>query len=255
MINKEKKIAILVQARVGSSRLPNKIILPFYNDNSLLNLLFCKLSSNFNVPIILATTINPLDDPLEKLAKQSDILVNRGSENNVIERFVESAEKFNVDTIVRICSDNPFLSVKYLNELISNWNDSLDYLSFAMKDGTPSILTHYGFWAEMVSLKALQKADEILSATDAHREHVTSYIYTNPKIFKTNFLNIPDSIQKHNNIRLTLDTKNDFEVQKEIYSALFHKKTNFDVEEIIKYLEENSSLFEKMKTEIIKNSK
>ena len=248
-------IAFILQARVGSIRLPNKIILPFYNEKSLLKLLIDKLVTNFNIPTIVATTTNPLDDSLEKLAKQSNVLVNRGSENNVIERFVKSAEKFNVDTIVRICSDNPFLSVEFLNELIFNWDDSFDYLSFALNNGTPSILTHYGFWAEMVSLKALQKANKILPESDYNREHVTSYIYSKPEVFKVHFLDIPDYIQKHNKIRLTLDTKNDFELQKELYSELINKNPNFDVEDVVKYLEMNYSIFEKMTTEIINNSK
>ena len=254
-MKKINNIAFIIQARAGSTRLPNKIIKSFYNKSCILELLFKKLSQNFNIPTILATTTNPLDDPLEKLAKQSNVLVNRGSENNVLQRFIKSAEKFNVDTIVRICSDNPFLSIKYLNEIISNWDDSFDYLSYVMNDGTPSILTHYGFWAEAVSLKALQNANAILPESDSNREHVTSYIYSKPETFKVHFLNIPEYIQKHNKTRLTLDTKNDFELQKEIYADLIHKNPNFDAEEIIKYLERNPLIFEKMTKEIIKNSK
>ena len=211
---------------------------------------------NFNLPIILATTNNHKDDSLvQSLINENDVLTYRGSENDVLKRFIKSAEKYKIDSIIRICSDNPFLSVKFLHKLIESWEPGMDYLSFRLSDGTPSILTHYGFWAEMVSLKALQKTNKLLDSSDKNREHVTSYIYKNPVLFNVNFIEIPEYIEKHKDIRLTLDTYNDFQLQKDIYKELVDKNPNFDVEEVIEYLKKNEALLDKMKSEIKKNVK
>lgn len=248
-------IGIIIQARTGSSRLPGKIILPFFENNSILTLLIEKLNRNFSNPVIISTTKKPNDDVIIEQAKKLKIKFYRGDTNNVLKRFIDTATHFNLKTVVRICSDNPFLSIKYLKELIEVWNDDFDYLSFRLSDGTPSILTHYGFWAEVVSLEALKKADVNLPANNKHREHVTSYIYSHPNMFSLKFLDIPTSIQIRDKIRLTLDTLADFKLQKYIYAYLVNKNPNFDVEEIIDFLEKNPSYYELMNMEILKNTK
>jgi len=248
-------IGIIIQARTGSSRLPGKIILPFFENNSILTLLVEKLNRNFSNPVIISTTKKTNDDVIIEQAKKLKINFYRGDTNNVLKRFIDTATHFNLKTVVRICSDNPFLSVKYLKELIGFWNDDLDYISFRLSDGTPSILTHYGFWAEVVSLEALKTADVNLPAKNEHREHVTSYIYSHPNMFSLKFLDIPPNIQTHDKIRLTLDTLADFKLQKYIYAYLANKNPNFDVEEIIDFLEKNPNYYELMNMEILKNTK
>ena len=117
-----------------------------------------------------------MDDKLVEMCVQHEILSYRGEENDVLKRFVSAAENFGIKAVVRICSDNPFLSVNYIAELLEFWDDKFDYVSYCLSDGIPSILTHYGFWAEIVKIDALLKTDKLLGESDEDREHVTSFI-------------------------------------------------------------------------------
>ena len=247
--------AFIIQARLGSTRLPKKVVLPFYENKSLLDLLITKLKLNFENPIIIATTDKREDDEIASFGKEKEVKIYRGSETDVLSRFIGAAQMYGVDTVVRICSDNPFLSVHYIKELKKKWNSSMDYLSFAFKDGTPSILTHFGFWVEFVSLEALMKVDNILEEDNARREHVTNFIYTSQKDFNVVLSPVPDFFNNYKNIRLTLDTKEDFNLQQHIFKNIYTKNPGFDVPEVINYLEQNPKFFKMMEKEIYKNRK
>lgn len=248
------KTAFIIQARTGSTRMPNKILLPFYNEKSILELLLEKLSNNFRIPVILATTTSQFDDPIQKVANNIGVKCFRGSESDVLDRFINAAEFFNVENIIRICSDNPFLSVRFIQNILDNWTDQTDYLSFQMKDGTPSIRTHYGLFTEMVSLKCLKKVQQRTNEMLYH-EHVTNYIYDHSDAFNLKFIPIPDYLQENKQIRLTLDTPNDFKIQQDIYAHLMDQNPKFGPNEIFSYLNNHPDLVEKMKKEIIANTK
>ena len=118
-------LGIIIQARLGSTRLPGKVTLPFYNGKGILELIIDNLSSNFkNTPIIIATTNRQNDDEIFKLANDKNIKCFRGSENNVLDRFIHAAEYFGLTEIIRVCSDNPFLNISSLKFLINNFNKS-----------------------------------------------------------------------------------------------------------------------------------
>lgn len=109
--------AFLVQARMGSTRLPHKVLRPFYNNNCILDLLVDKLNQIAGTKIIIATSVGSENDVIEQFCKERNIVCFRGEENDVLKRFIDAAEANGVDRIVRICSDNPFLE---LNS-IKNW--------------------------------------------------------------------------------------------------------------------------------------
>lgn len=103
-------IGIIVQARMGSTRLPGKILKQFYGDKTLLETLLENLHKVQGSKVIVATSVNENNDQLERFLTEKGELVFRGSENDVLDRFIKAAEANNVDGIVRICSDNPFMS-------------------------------------------------------------------------------------------------------------------------------------------------
>ena len=111
-------IYFFVQARVGSSRLPNKILLPFYNGKNILELLIEKLQQVENTGVIIATSTNPNCDPIEAIAQKKGAICFRGSEDDVLQRFIDAAEKNQVNQLIRVCSDNPFLDLHGLRELV-----------------------------------------------------------------------------------------------------------------------------------------
>lgn len=246
---------IIIQARSGSTRLPNKMNLPFYKDLTILDVIFKQLLQSFShSQIILATTIMAKDDLIARRGEDYNLNVFRGDENNVLDRFIESAKKFNAETIIRVCADNPFINADFIEELINNFkNEASDYLSFSTKDNTPSIKTHYGFFAEITSLKTLV---DVSQETDDkfYMEHVTNYIYAHPEKYKINFVPIPDFIEKAD-IRLTVDTLEDFNVCKEIYSYLVDNNLKLSPENIINYINQNKHLHKLMTNQINLNKK
>ena len=247
---------IIIQARTGSTRLPQKMILPFYENEGIFSLLLKKLTSTFDKKdIILATSTNPNNDVLVEIAKHYDVNCFRGSENDVLQRFIDAAKEFNAENIIRVCADNPFLDVFYIELLVEKFEKfNCDYLSYITSDGTPSIKTHYGFWAEAVKLSALEKVKS-LTDENLYHEHVTNFIYANRDIFDVNFFEIIPEIDRHKDIRLTIDTQVDFDIQKEIYAKLNNYIPNFTSLNVIDFLEDNPHYLEIMKNEILKNQK
>lgn len=248
---------ILIQARTGSTRLPGKMKSVFYNDLTLAQLIFKKLSSlNTHLPVVLATSTNSNDDCLEEWAKSYGLKVFRGDEEDVMNRFIEAAELYNIKTIMRVCADNPFLSVAHITELLQRQTENnSDYLSYQMKDGTPVIKSHLGLFTEVVKLSALKKAKE-LTSEKLYREHVTNFIYGNPEKFDVKFIDLAPELSERKDIRLTIDTQEDFETSAMLFSGLCkNNNPEVPISEIISYLRENPTVLAKMQKEIEKNAK
>lgn len=243
----------ILQARLGSTRLPGKILLPFYRDHSILDIIIERIS-NISENIIIATTTNDIDDPIVKYATNKGINHFRGSENDVLNRFINASEKYNVDKIIRICCDNPFITLNELLELKTlAEKEDYDYMSFII-DTKPSITTHFGFFTEFVTLDALKKVSS-LTKNKLYHEHVTNYIYTHPNEFKINFIDETHLLKEKPYIRLTIDTPTDFSNASIIYSHLLEKNMPITIENIVKEVDIHHELKEKMKEEINNNLK
>ena len=248
-------IGIVIQARLTSTRLPRKVLLPFYGSTTILDILIDRLRS-ICLNIVIATSSKSENDELVSFAMNKNVSCYRGSEDDVLQRFIDAARYSNITHIIRICSDNPFLDVTSLKELISTveGNQNHDYISFNI-DGTPSIKTHYGFWAEYVSLDALMRINS-LTAEHLYHEHVTNYIYTHPQLFSIKWLEVPSFVKQHRSVRLTIDTKEDFENAAHIYAALYSQVgCNPSMEDVLTYLDAHREYYGLMESQIYKNSK
>ncbi|ROS80011.1 glycosyl transferase family 2 [Muribaculaceae bacterium Isolate-036 (Harlan)] len=235
---------IIIQARTGSTRLPSKMIKHFYEDKSVLDILLDRLNSNKEYlsisDIIVATSEKKEDDKIHEIASRHGVKVYRGSENDVLDRFIAAAEHYGVEKIIRICADNVFLDLESLRFLSIVFSEVVyDYVSFKTSSGKPSILTHYGFWTEGVRLSALKKA-YAMTAEKIYHEHVTNYIYNTPDKFRILLFPIDDmvkGIEARTNIRLTLDTKDDFELQQQLFMELQEKGLQNSPKTIIEYID------------------
>ncbi len=250
------KIGIVLQARTNSTRLPQKMILPFYDKMGILETILIRLKKNiFDIPIIVATTTNECDNIIEKICTRHNIQTFRGKEEDVLNRFIETSMKFNLEKMIRICCDNPFLDISALiKQIISFEKSDNDYWCYCKSDQTPTIKTHYGFWGEGVTAKALMKINEFTSEKHYH-EHVTNYIYTNKSKFNIHFETIHKNIEESSNIRLTIDTMQDFVLAKQVYRQLLENKIEFEAKKIIEYLTNKHDWIVKMKNEIELNTK
>ncbi|EIM77248.1 polysaccharide biosynthesis protein [Nitritalea halalkaliphila LW7] len=247
-------LACIVQARLGSSRLPNKILLPFYEGKSVLEILLTKISAHFpSLKLIVATTVSLSDQPIVDLCEKLQVSCFKGDEADVLSRFIDAAEAFQVEKIIRICSDNPLLNLMALQELIQiSASSAASYVSFKTSAGTPTIKTHYGLWAEYVTVEALKQVKQ-LTQESLYREHVTNYIYANSNVFSTYLAPIAKQIEQYPQLRMTLDTKADFELLQQIYAEI----PNFDgsPEQLIEKIAANEEWLQIMHKQIIQNEK
>src|SRR5690606_24930515 len=124
---------------------------------------------------------------------------------NVLKRFIDAGNQYSASHVIRVCADNPFLDVNFLKELIiySKENDNSDYWSFKTNKNIQVIKTHFGFFAEIVTLDALKKTNSY-TKKDIYLEHVTNYIYTN-KGFKCKLKLLPNYLKNRENLRFTID--------------------------------------------------
>lgn len=258
---------IIIQARVKAHRLPSKLLLPFYDGKTVLDLIIERLLSftskcKIKIPIILATSTNKADTQLIKFAQKYKINWFRGDEHNVLKRYVDCCDQYDIDHVIRICADNPFLSIKYLQTLLSFVVTSLadkklkyDYISFTLDDKLPSIKEHIGIFAEYTTLSALKS---ILYSTinPFYLEHVTNYLYTHPHNYKIYLIHFeyetPTTLKS---IRLTLDTIEDFTLLQDLYSSYINNSYDpeINLKDIMKLLEPEH--YQAMKQQIELHSK
>jgi len=256
-MNKDRSTGIVIQARMGSSRLPGKMARKFYDGKSLLEIVLERLITvSENVPVIVATTVKSADNYIEQTSKSMGVSVFRGSEEDVMARFIGAAEENDLKTIIRICADNPFIQPGYVRQLM-NYNEDLscDYVGFRLNKNQPAIKTHLGFFPERVELEALKSIHG--SGVDSHfREHVTNYFYSNEnKRFTVNWidLNYPEDVI--DKVRLTIDVERDFKISDQIYQYFRENELQDSDSEIIKYLKGRPLLLEKMEENIRENEK
>lgn len=245
---------IIIQARLGSTRLPRKILKEFHDGKTLLETVINNLQNVSDAKIIVATSINPNNDELESFLKERDITVYRGSEDDVLSRFIGAAQTNGINGIVRICSDNPFLDWHGVAALIEKAKTSdADYIGYRINN-TPSIKTHFGFWGEYVTFDALKRVAATTDEKPAH-EHVTIHIYTHPEKYKCEWIECPAYLQGRNDIRLTVDNAEDFENAQEVYKTLIEANPNFGLEDVVRYIDEHTKLRDSMRQMIEKNQK
>ncbi|WP_153632785.1 cytidylyltransferase domain-containing protein [Prolixibacter sp. SD074] len=252
MKNPEMKTAVIIQARKGSQRLPNKIVKPFFQEKGILEILIREVKK-LELPLIVATTTHEIDDEVEQLCQKEKVSCFRGSEENVLNRFVKAARTEDYDVVYRVCADNPFLSVSYMKELGSAWEDSLDYVCHRDGFGHPAMKTHFGFFAEMVRISALEK---VLSVTKdpLYLEHVTNFVYEHPDMFSLHWLHMPDFLRHRNDIRMTVDTEEDFRTMQELYQLKIEQNWE-SMDELVVWLDNHPEFLAGMKKNIKANTK
>ena len=248
------RYGIIIQARSGSTRMTDKVMRPFYGEKGILQILIERLLTEApGLPLIVATTTADEDQRIYDLAIESGAKAFRGSEEDVLKRFVDAANRFGIGNIIRICSDNPFLDVDSIKDLVDHHKQfRTDYLSYETAPGVPAILSHIGIYAEVVRRQALEK--EQLLTGDLHvRQHVTYYIYQNANMFDVKFLPAPHESALLAGVRLTVDTSEDFALAQSLYEK--YVENSWTTVQLISYIRQSGDIMEKMKKLIDQNPK
>ena len=253
-----KHCIAIIQCRSGSTRLPAKVLLPFHQEATILDLVFARVIETFGVPnTILATTTNPSDDRIAFVGESQGLVVCRGSEEDVVERFIHSLELAPPHThFCRICADNPFLCRNGLRQLRDVPQQvECDYASFAFADGTPSILSHCGLYGELVRSETFKQLAKV-ATIQRHREHITTHILDNPDQYTRHFLPVPDEVQTCPHLRLTVDTQADFGVSQRLYATLVSRHgVGFTTNDLIREFHRVDDYARVMQNEIRTNEK
>lgn len=227
------KIVAIIQARMGSTRLPGKI-LKKVNGRTLLDYQIERvMQSKMINQIIIATTVKESDDPIVDFCIKANIDYYRGSEEDVLSRYYEAAKKFEADIIVRLTSDCPIIDPEVIDRVIQYYIENrskLDYVSNTIERTYPR-----GLDTEVFSFNVLKQAHKE-AILDRDREHVTAYFYTNPDEFRLGFV-------KHDldysGYRWTVDTEEDFKLIELILNSLYVEGTIFDLSDVISLLEKH----------------
>ena len=232
-----RRTIAIVEARMASTRLPGKVLLPLGQESEL-EFIVNRLRRCREVDeICIATTNKEEDQVLVDLFRGTEVKVFRGSDWNVLDRVLNAAEKFRAEVIVEITGDCPFVDPKlvdYMIELLRN-ND-LEYIA---NNFTTSFAD--GFDVQVYYFDTLKRMSE-LELSDLEKEHVTMKIRQNPKLFRTLNLVAPFEL-KRPNFSITLDTREDYEVIQRVYEAMERRfGSDYGILEITNFLDKNPEI-------------
>lgn len=229
------KISAMIQARMGSSRLPGKILKKIYKEKTLLEVVIQQLSfaKKIDEIIVLTTTLSP-DVPVVNLCQKLGVPVFTGSVEDVLDRYYQAALAYKPNHIVRITADCPLIDPQLVDHVVdqhikngniytsnrieATWPDGLD----------TEIFTFRGL--RMLHLEAQKKSD---------REHVTPYFYNNPNRFKIE--NVACT-KDYAHMRWTVDEPEDLDFIREIYKVLGRDNDFIRSNEVIQFLQKNPDL-------------
>jgi spore coat polysaccharide biosynthesis protein SpsF len=206
------RVVAIVQARMGSTRLPRKVMADISGQPMLARLLSRLRRSKSLNEIIVATTTKTEDDEIEEFSSRNSVRCFRGSERDLLDRYYRTALAFKADHVVRITSDCPMIDPALVDDVVDAFRKKqpdVDYLSNSL----PIRTFPRGLDTEVMRFEALEKAwreDE----NESRREHVTPYIYRNPDKFRVaGFTNDRD----YSYMRWTVDTQDDLDFVRKVF--------------------------------------
>lgn len=228
------KVVAIVQARVGSTRLPKKVLKRIVGKQMLWHVINRVKAAKLVDEIVLATTLRNEDKPLLELARESCVKGYAGSEEDVLDRYFQAATKYEASVVVRITADCPLTDPKIVDMVISHFlKGGFDYVSNTVRPTYPD-----GLDVEVFSYDVLKKAREEARMA-SEREHVTAYIRKHPEAFKIGNV---ECERDFSHMRWCVDTDRDLEFVREIYKRLYKEGKVFYMNDVLKLLKKHPEL-------------
>lgn len=226
-------IAIL-QARMSSSRLPGKVLLPLAGAPMVLRQLERIERATLLDEIVVATSTDPSDDELADVLEAAGRSVVRGDLNDVLARFVTVMDKYEPDVVVRLTADCPLASPEVIDRVVGAFRESgADYLSNTMTPSFPD-----GLDVEVVKASVLREVAQ--EATDQpEREHVTLGVYRRQERYRVE--NLANEVD-YSHLRWTVDDPGDYAFVTQVYDSLFPENPHFDFDDVLGLLERHPEL-------------
>ena len=229
------KVVAIVQARMGSTRLPNKVMRHICGV-PMIELLLARLARARQVhQVVLATSVDERNQPLAEHVEGLGYQVWRGSEDDVLDRYVQAARAHSADVVVRITGDCPLLDPEIVDEVVTAFNrEAPDYASNTLRRTWPR-----GLDTEVVALSALEIAGREAAET-YERVHVTPFLYHHAERFR-----LLPVVGAHDcgSLRWTVDEADDLAMVREVYAAL-GKDNTFGWRQVLELVQEHPEIAE-----------
>lgn len=224
------RVVLIIQARMGSSRLPGKVMRSISGKPMLWHVIDrCKRCEKVDA-VVVATTTTEEDDVVAAFAKENGVAVYRGSESDVLDRYYRAAEEHDAEVIVRITADCPLIDPGLIDRMVDFYEDSggrYDYVGMGRPNRFPN-----GLDAEVFSFEALAKAWTEANLK-SEREHVTPYIWKNDGLFRIGAVESDEDLSSH---RWTVDEARDLTLVREIHKHLYEEGRLISTEDILDLL-------------------
>ena len=207
-----RRVTAVIQARTGSTRLPGKVLRPLGNSFVLAWVVRAALTADGVDGVVIATSEHAGDDPIAEVGEKLGVPVVRGSEDDVLSRFLLAADEHPTDAVVRLTSDCPLLDPALIAQTVALWraDPTVDYVATTLVRSLPR-----GLDVELATVDALRRVSR--TATGYHRTHVTSGLYTDPGAFRLIGIVVSPAAQ---DLRVTLDTPEDAALIESIVAEL-----------------------------------
>lgn len=227
-------IAVIIQARMGSSRLPGKVLEDLGGAPLLQYVIERASMARRPDVVVVATTQNQTDDRIGAFCLELGTIVFRGSEHDVLDRYYRAAEAIDANVIVRVTADCPFIDPDVLDRVVDAYLEgAYDYSSNAIQRTYPD-----GLDVEVLSFEALDHAWREAKLT-SEREHVTPFIWKNPDLFRICHVTLDRDLSS---LRWTVDEPLDLEFVRQVYDRLGNLAGTFRMKDVLELLNEEPEL-------------
>jgi spore coat polysaccharide biosynthesis protein SpsF len=236
-----KKVVTIIQARVSSTRLPKKVLLPLVGEPLLVRMAERVMAASLVGEVVVATSTSEEDNTIENVCRQKSIKIYRGSKLDLLDRHYQCALKYKADVVVKIPSDCPLIDSATIDEVLNkflNSNEDFDYVSNLHPATFPD-----GNDVEVMSFAALENA-WVNAHAKMELEHTTPYIWENPNKFKIGNVTWEMGLDYSMSHRWTIDYLEDYQFINQVYHELYPTKKCFTINDILKLLMDKPELQE-----------
>lgn len=231
--NTRPRVVATIEARMTSSRLPGKVLLPAMGEPMLAHLVKRLRAVPSIDQIVIATTINTTDDAIVAFADTAKVNCYRGSENDVLARVIGAAESQNADVLVEITGDCPVIDPDLVEQTIQMFfHHQVDYVSNSLIRSYPDGMDTQVMWLRVL------KASAELTMDVLDREHVSRFVCQHPEIYSRVHLVAPPSLHWPE-LGLTLDDERDYQLLKKLIERLSPADALFSCRDMINFLKQN----------------
>lgn len=227
------KIAAIIQARMGSTRLPGKVFMDLEGEPMLVRVVNRLERAAMLNSVIVATTVEPADDQIAEFCAARGWPCFRGSQDDVLDRYYKTAIFHKVDAVVRITSDCPLIEPVIVDRVVKEFRMNQTEIDYVTNSRLEPLTFPRGLDTELMSFETLKRT-WIEAKEPSEREHVTLYIYRHPEIFNIYKL---DNDVDYSYMRWAVDTKEDLEFVRHIYEHFGHDRFSF--QQVLAVLEQH----------------